>query len=269
MENFERSYPDNAPEDADLRLYYERFSHLTRGELSQYREGEAKGLYMRLYRKKLIQYLPDNRIVPDVAAAIKMYREKYDGYSRGELKRIDAYLYDRMQALGCLDAVPLQHRLNREIEDPWEYYLRTYGAECSRTKLQYQDIVLYRLLKESGLLENIKRVRTKVRVCVEWGDDPFGYYLQKYAGKTRGQLVKENKPLYMALHRTGELSKVPRNYKKIDDAVALYKEKYMGLTRSELDRVNHSLYERLRREGKLEQAGVPFAKQDKNPTDPT
>ena len=98
-----------------------------------------------------------------------------------------------------------------------------------------------------------------VPLANRFGDDPFGYYKNHYAGYLRGELQTEDPSLYNRLRRDGLIKHVPIGIRHFRNPLEYYIKHYNGLTRGQLQALDQSLYTRLRKDGLLED--IPLATQ--------
>ena len=83
---------------------------------------------------------------------LDFFRENYDSeITRGQLRKKDFSLYQRLRKDGLLDEVPT---FNRFIQDPLEYYKQNYQG-MTRWQLQKKDSSLYERLRKEGLLGEV------------------------------------------------------------------------------------------------------------------
>jgi hypothetical protein len=82
------------------------------------------------------------------------YREHYEGVTRGQLRKRDPSLYERLRREGLLEAVPGKE--SRFGDDPVAYYREHYEG-LTRGELAKQDPTLYQRLRHDGLLGEVPK----------------------------------------------------------------------------------------------------------------
>ena len=84
---------------------------------------------------------------------LEFFRKHYiAGLTRGQLRKQDSSLYQRLRRDGLLENVPVSR--TDFGNDPVAYY-QEHHAGLTRGQLQNQDPSLYQRLRRDGLLENV------------------------------------------------------------------------------------------------------------------
>lgn len=179
--------------------YREKYATLTRGQLSL----ENHGLYLALYRRKLLDIVP-LKFAP-FQDPFAVYKQQYLGMTQGQLKVENKRLYDALEVEGLLNAVPTDKRI---INDPVMLYHMRY-ANMTRSQLFLEDRELYVLLKEINKLDIVPKKHI----------GPLAEYQQRYSGLDQTELRKQAPSVYQRLWAKGLLSHVPKRgmYEKKQD----------------------------------------------------
>jgi len=202
---------------------------------------------------------------------LEFYCERYPLLGREQLRKVDYGLYQRLYNDGLIKDVPLiveplEKKVRwgdvwREHGKPLEFYHEHYWR-LSRGQLAKEDSSLYQRLRSDGLIKEVPLIKPKRTIIPrDFAEDPLAYYKKHYPGLTRGQLEKENAPLYQRLWRDDLLDDVPLTNKPREfgkDLVAYYRKHHDGATRAELQKVDAYLYQCMRKAGKLDH--IPLVK---------
>ena len=92
-----------------------------------------------------------NRNIAVNTEPIDFYRQYHAGLTRGQLKKQDPSLYQRLRRDGLLGNVPVSSRFG---DNPVVYY-QQHHAGLTRGELAKQDPSLYQRLWRDGLLGNV------------------------------------------------------------------------------------------------------------------
>lgn len=117
-------------------------------------------------------------------------------------------------------------------------FREAYYSGLGTRELIAQNRPLWEHMKQNGLLENPQR---------NYKGNPYQYYLEHYAGVTRGRLSRLDHRLHEALRNHGQLHLVPIDMRNFSgNPKDYYLNNYPGIPRTELHRLDPSLYESLR-----------------------
>ena len=140
-------------------FYQVHYDGLTKKRLQK----KDSALYSHLERKKLLSKILSKEFIDRFQSdPLKYYHENYEGMSRTELWAKDITLYRRLISEKLLDKIPRKKGSGRPCSkkyddvDAWAYYEEHYNC-LTRTELVRIDNLLYRKLKEKGLLERIPK----------------------------------------------------------------------------------------------------------------
>ena len=188
------------------------------------------------------------------------YQEKYDGFSRQQLRFKSQVLWQIMRQDGNLERIQILPNglLTRLIQEnynnnPIAYYKDKYPG-VTRGILKKEAPGLHNLLTNRDLLSRIP-IRPTIASTVNknYGGDFLRYCQKKYPGITRGKLKAKNPGLYKILSQRGLLEEIPRERADFGkDAVECYNTFFKGLTRQDLKLQARGLHTRLVREGKID-----------------
>jgi|GEM_PF-6434728 len=262
----------------------ENFSNLTREQLKKSCKGLANALYERNLMDKVATTKGQRWKKMSDEEMVNHFRENYpEVKSRSELRQLNKKLYEKLLERGLLkdllgDPVHRSPRdLNGMTNDELIDLTKQYG-EVSRTGLQFEDPMLYRVILGRGLIEEVTVKKSKPRG--EYGDwksmtddELISYTINSFPNlKNRQQLRKFDLGLANTINRRELWEKL--GFKKVekvywhkmsdDELLEHFKNEYEGLSRRELEVTDRRVYQALRKRNLIEKA-IPETKNKQFP----
>ncbi len=184
----------------------------SRSELQKKDRGLCNALRRRKLLDKVLPSSHQNHRDWNCTDPIKYFEQHYKGKitSRNQLGKKDPVLYDVLRKRKLLDKVLAdKHENYRDWNstDPLKYFEKHYnGKITSRKQLKKKDQVLYDVLKERRLLDQI--LPSKNQDHRDWKtSDPVKYFHEHYKDKigSKEQLKLADQSLYNVLRKSGKL----------------------------------------------------------------